>query len=367
MNKIQVYGEKMKTELNTLSDISLNEIDEEATLRCAMEKLDNVRVKVLLVVKKEAFVAALTDGDVRRAILAGASLATSVSSIANYHPLFLESDDQIQAKRYLERIAALPVVDKEKKILKVYVKEADVQEGRRERLEIPVVIMAGGLGTRLYPYTKILPKPLIPVVDIPISERIIQSFQQIGSTEFHMIVNYKKNMIKAYFNDLDCDYNIHFWDEQNPLGTGGGLYLLKDYIGGTFILTNCDILILDDVRKIVKHHKEQGNRVTMVCSLKNFEIPYGVVRFSDGGGISSFEEKPQMSFFANTGYYVLEEDVFTYIHQGEKIGMPDIIDRMREDGKKIGVYPISENAWLDMGQFDTMESMERRLRELSLY
>lgn len=357
----------MKIELNTLSNISLNEIAEEVTLRCALEQLDKVKVKVLLVVKKDEFVAALTDGDVRRAILGGASLETPVSSIANYSPLFLECDDQIQAKRYLERIAALPVVNRDRKILKVYVKETDVWQDDTERLNLPVVIMAGGLGSRLYPFTKVLPKPLVPIVDIPISERIIQSFQQIGSKEFHMVVNYKKNMIKAYFNDLDCDYNIHFWEEKNPLGTGGGLYLLRDCISGTFILTNCDILILDDVRKIVRHHKEQENKATMVCSLKNFEIPYGVVHFADGGEISSFEEKPKMSFFTNTGYYVLEEDVFDYIHQEEKISMPDIIDRMKKDGKKIGVYPISENAWLDMGQFDTMESMERRLREISLY
>lgn len=356
----------MKIELNTLPDILLNEIAEEATLRCALEKLDKVRVKVLLVLKKSAFVAALTDGDVRRAILAGASLETPVSSIANYCPLFLENDDPIQAKKYLERIAALPVIDKDKKILKVYVKETNAWQDGTDQINLPIVIMAGGLGSRLYPYTKVLPKPLIPVADIPISERIIQSFQKIGAKEFHMIVNYKKNMIKAYFNDLDYGYNMHFWDEQNPLGTGGGLYLLRECLSGTFILTNCDILILDDVRKIVRHHKEQGNKATMVCSLKNFEIPYGVVHFNEGGEISSFKEKPQMSFFTNTGYYVLEEDVFGYVHPDEKIGMPDIIDRMREDGKKIGVYPIGENAWLDMGQFDTMESMERKLRELNL-
>lgn len=173
-------------------------------------------------------------------------------------------------------------------------------------------------------------------------------------------------MIKAYFNDPDCNYNIHFWDEDIPLGTGGGLYLLKDDINDTFVLTNCDILILNDVRKIVSHHKEEKNKVTMVCSLKNFEIPYGVVRFSEGGEISSFEEKPKMSFYANTGYYILEKEIFQYINPNENIGMPDIIDRMREAGHKIGIYPIGENEWLDMGQFDAMESMERRLSEMGL-
>ena len=174
-------------------------------------------------------------------------------------------------------------------------------------------------------------------------------------------------MIKAYFNDSDRDYRIHFWDEDVPLGTGGGLELLKGNIKSTFILTNCDILILDDVKKIVEHHRKNKNKVTMVCCLKNFVLPYGIVNFTEGGEISSFEEKPQLSFFTNTGYYILEADIFEYIKQGEKVDMPDIIDKMRQTQQKIGVYPIGENAWLDMGQFDSMESMERKLKEAKIF
>ncbi len=181
-----------------------------------------------------------------------------------------------------------------------------------------------------------------------------------------MIVNYKRNMIKAYFTDADKDYQIQFIEETMPLGTGGGVCLLKNKIFNTFILTNCDILILDDVKVIIEHHKEKENQVTMVCSLKNFEIPYGIVNFTEGGEISYFEEKPKMSFFTNTGYYILEPTIFEYIRENENISMPDIIMRMKEDGQKVGIYPISENAWLDMGQMDTMESMERRIKELNI-
>lgn len=359
----------MKIKLNTIIDISLNILSENDSLKNALERLDKVTVKVLLVTdNKQALVGSITDGDVRRAILAGASLETMVSQIANYHPTYLEKDDEAIAWKIMheKRISALPILDREKRIRKVYIIGENEQKGYSEKLYVPVVLMAGGLGTRLYPYTKILPKPLIPVADIPISERIIQSFQEIGCDEFHMVVNYKRNMIKAYFNDMDHGYNINFWDEETPLGTGGGLYLLKECISNTFVLTNCDILILDDVRKIVKHHKKEMNQVTMVCSLKDFTIPYGIVNFSEGGEISSFEEKPQLSFFTNTGYYILEPDIFKYINQNEKIGMPDIIDRMRKDGLKVGMYPISQNAWLDMGQFDSMESMERKLKELNI-
>lgn len=357
-------------DIRALKDIASNIISEDGNLKCALEQLDKAEVKVLLLINNaQIFTGTITDGDVRRAILTGASLETPVSEIANHFPIFLEYDDENVAWEIMheKKISALPVLDKEKQVQKVYVIGEAKQEVDTEKLDVPVVIMAGGLGTRLYPYTKILPKPLIPVYDVPISERIIQSFRKIGCEEFHMIVNYKSNMIKAYFNDIDYNHNIYFWDEETPLGTGGGLYLLRDSVSGTFVLTNCDILILDDVRKIIKHHRKAMNKVTMVCSLKNFVIPYGIVNFSEGGEISSFEEKPQLSFFTNTGYYILEPDVFGYINEGERIGMPDIIDRMRRDSLKVGIYPISENAWLDMGQFDSMESMERRLKELKIY
>lgn len=358
----------MEIKVGELKKISENIIPEICTLRQALEKLDRVSVKVLFIVKNEILVAALTDGDVRRAILNGASLETSVVHIANYRPVYTENDNRNYVSNIFANrgITAVPLTDTEGKIKKIYINYLKYPESRGDIIKVPIVIMAGGLGSRLYPYTKILPKPLIPIVDTPISERIIQSFQKIGCKEFYMIINYKKNMIKAYFTDSDKNYNICFVEEKTPLGTGGGIRLLKGKIHNTFILTNCDILILEDVRKMIEHHKEQNNQVTMVCSLKNFEIPYGIVNFTEGGEISSFEEKPKMSFFTNTGYYILEPSIFQYIGENENIGMPDIITRMKDAGQKVGIYPISENAWLDMGQMDSMESMERKVKELNI-
>lgn len=354
--------------MNILERITENIILETYTLKQALEQLDKVDVKVLFVVKNEELKAALTDGDVRRAILSGASLKTSVTQVANYCPIFVENDARNTLKSLFEEklVSAIPVVDKKRRIIKVYINDLKIQKHKRNKLNIPIVIMAGGLGSRLYPYTRILPKPLIPILDIPISERIIQTFQEIGCDEFYMIINYKKNMIKAYFTDADNDYHIQFIEETIKLGTGGGVCFLKDKIYSTFILTNCDILVLDDVKSIIEHHKKQDNQVTMVCSLKNFEIPYGIVNFTEGGEISSFEEKPKMSFFTNTGYYILEPTIFQYIGENENISMPDIIMRMKEAGQKVGIYPISEHAWLDMGQMDTMEGMERRIKELNI-
>lgn len=353
-------------------DKSMYIITEEYTIMQALERLDEVESKVLFVVQDNKLCATITDGDIRRAILRKVSLTASVKAVAHYKPYYVNQGEEKLGFRLLieKKIPAVPVVNEQFEIVGICKKEdGDSEEEKCEDIiDVPVVIMAGGLGTRLYPYTKILPKALIPIIDTPISEYIIQFFQKAGFQEFHMIVNHKKNMIKAYFNDMDKDVkmDIKFTEETSPLGTGGGIRLLKDKINSTFVLTNCDILILDDLKKMVYHHKEHRNHATMVCSLKKFEIPYGVVNFTEGGEISSFEEKPKMSFFTNTGYYILEPDVFRYVEENESISMPDIIMRMKADGQKIGMYPISENSWLDMGQMDTMESMERKLRELKL-
>lgn len=349
-----------------ITDYKKNCITKDTSIITALGKLDDADYKILFVLDDDdRVIASLTDGDIRRAILKGIQLSSKAVDFGRRDPFTVVEGDKEAALEAFDkrRLDAIPMVDSDKRIIGLYVR--DVKESRkRESVSIPVVIMAGGKGTRLYPYTKVLPKPLIPIDDIPISERIIRSFAEIGCTDFNMVVNYKKNMIKSYFNEIEEDYNIHFFDEDEPLGTGGGLSLVKDQIGETFILTNCDILILADIAEIVRHHRESGNKATMVCSLKSFEIPYGVVHFSEGGDIESMEEKPRMSFFTNTGYYILDKEVFEYVGDNERIGMPDILDRMMDAGLKIGVYPISENSWLDMGQFDSMEAMERRLREI---
>lgn len=341
-------------------------IDESYTILDAMERLDEGLVKVLFIVEDGILKAALTDGDLRRAILRGMELHTPIKDVANYHPVFLYENEKHNSKHILKKhgIAAVPIVDAVGRILEVYTECNQYKNSNNDCIDISVVMMAGGEGTRLYPYTKILPKPLIPIADIPISERIIHSFWMKGCRRFHMIVNHKKNMIKAYYSDIAKEYTIDFVEETKPLGTGGGLNFLREKIDETFILTNCDILILDDIRDIIEHHKKNKNHVTMVCSLKNYQIPYGVVKFAEGGLIERFEEKPQMSFFTNTGYYILEPEVFNYIQDEECIGMPDIIMRMKEDQLKVGIYPIGENSWLDMGQIDTLEGMERKLREI---
>lgn len=348
-----------------MNEISKFFIEEDKSVLEAMKALDEVATKVLFVQQDGVLKAALSDGDIRRWILSCGDLNAPVRQVANYRPLSLSGCSHDEAIQFMKEksVEALPIVDCDGRILDIVVWNQKEKLEIKEQIALPVVMMAGGKGTRLYPYTKILPKPLIPIGDIPIAEHIINQFREYGCRDFYLIVNHKKNMIKAYFNEIERDYSVHYIDEEKPLGTGGGLSLLKGKISGTFILTNCDILIRENFADIYHYHKNHRNVITMVCSLQNLQIPYGVVHIKDGGKIDSMEEKPSMSFFTNTGCYIVEPEVIDSLDDDTPIGFPDVIERYRIEGRSVGVYPVSSNAWMDMGQIGELENMKRQMEE----
>lgn len=333
----------------------------------ALGRLNICEKKILFICDdNERLLAAITDGDIRRWILKSGDMSAPVDKIANYNPKYLFDTDIITAKNYMfeNSISALPILNADKTIKTiVFWTDSNIELKMQAKINLPVVIMAGGKGTRLYPYIKILPKPLIPIGDIPIIERIIDQFVKAGCKDFYVIVNYKKDMIKAYFNEMkEKSYTITFVDENIPLGTGGGLKLLQSYLHTDFILTNCDILIKSDFSDIIKQHSNKNNVVTMICSAKKFKIPYGIVELDKNENILEMKEKPTLNFLTNTGCYVVSSSVFDYIADNENIGFPDIIGRIKDADKKVGIYPIHQDAWLDMGQFDELNRMERELK-----
>lgn len=338
-------------------------IEESRTILEAMQKIDRNSRKLLFVQDEGVLLATLTDGDIRRWILKGGDLKAEVRHVANYQPKFLLDGQTHLAMPVMKeyQIDAIPIVDKMHRIKEIVFQNNPKQKNAVFEKVIPVVMMAGGLGTRLSPYTNILPKPLIPIGEYPIAEHIIHRFRAYGCSRFYMIVNYKRNMIKAYFDELEKDYVLSFIAEEKPLGTGGGISLLKGKIRETFILTNCDVVIDDDLTKAYRQHRESGNVITMVCSLKNFTIPYGVVNIGKDGMIESMQEKPNMSFFTNTGCYFVEPEVIEDLTYNEPVDFPAIIERYMNGGRKVGIYPIGEDAWFDMGQIDELEKMKERL------
>ncbi len=328
----------------------------------ALKVLDAIEKKVLFVARANILQASLTDGDIRRWILSKGSLEATVKDVANFNPKYVFEEDIAAAQQmFLNKgIEAIPVVNKNKEIISI-IFEDDTVIKNNKTLNLPIIIMAGGIGARLYPYTKILPKPLIPIGEMPIAEHIISQFRDYNCSDFYLIVNHKKNMIKAYFNEIEKDYALTYIDEEKPLGTGGGLSLLKGKLNTTFILSNCDVLINADYHQIYNFHKEENNLITMICSLKNITIPYGVVEVDAKGNIDSMKEKPNISFLTNTGVYIVENRVVDDMIYNQAISFPEIIEQYKNAGEKVGIFPVSEDSWMDMGQLDEMEKMREKL------
>lgn len=192
-------------------------------------------------------------------------------------------------------------------------------------------------------------------------ERIINAFYNYQVKQFYVTVNYKKGMIKSYFNDLDVDYKLHYIEEEKPLGTAGSLGLIDAVFEKPIIITNCDILIHADYADIYRYHCESDNEITIVTALKNIVVPYGVVHSSENGRIKSMEEKPKLSYFVNTGMYVLNPNLLNEIPKDTFFHMTHLSDKLLSEGRKVGMYPISEDSFLDMGEFEEMHRMEKKL------
>lgn len=338
------------------------------TIVDAMGKIDSNSKGILFITDEQNVLrGCVTDGDIRRWLLKGGDLSASVEAAMMHAPQYLYLDEKGKAEALMKQshITAVPVLNREKKITNIiFLLDSDdiKTERRRGRLNgVPVVIMAGGKGTRLYPYTKILPKPLIPIGETPIIERIINAYTEYGIDKFYMTVNYKKGMLKAYFADIEPEYRITYVEEEKPLGTGGSIKLIKEKFDQPLFVTNCDALILADYCDIYEYHLQSRNDITMVSALKNITIPYGVLHSGDNGTLLGIEEKPKLSYFINTGMYVINPEVIEKIPSNVIFHMTELIDKIRKDGGKVGTYPVSEDSFLDMGEFNEMKRMEEKL------
>ncbi len=334
-------------------------INKNITIKNAMQKLDDCDEKILFILEDSRLLASVTDGDIRRFLISGGSLEDEIISAANKNPKTAKNIQEAKQNIKEFLLNAVPII-KDDMFVDIYFKNKS-KKTYNAISNVDVVVNAGGKGTRLDPYTRVFPKPLIPVGDLPILEIIMQEFNKYSIGEFSVIVNYKKELIKTYFKEIDTNFALNWFDEEVPLGTGGGLSLLKNKIKNTFIFTNCDTLIRANYDSIIRFHKENHNDITMVCAYKNINIPYGIVEINNDASIKTMKEKPEFSILTNTGFYVVEPSIIDDIEPNIPIGFPDIIKNEKEKGKKIGVYPISEQEWLDMGQLPELEKMREKL------
>lgn len=344
-------------------DIAQYLIQDTASVSDAVKAIDEGGRKVIFCLRGGRLSGCFTDGDMRRYILRDGDMHKPVSKAMNPNPIFFSASREEEARAFIREsgAVAVPIVNERREVTKIFFRGDDRSIVRLLPEPVPLVVMAGGKGTRLYPYTKILPKPLIPIGETPILDRIIDRFGEYGVQDVYLILNHKKNMIKAYYNETHPCYRIHFVDEARPLGTGGGLSLLRGTIGGTFFLSNCDCLLDADYLCMYEYHKSRQNALTIIVAAKNMGIPYGVVELDSRGNLQAIREKPEYNFLVNTGIYIMEPEAIGFIGEDERLDMPELAKRLTAAGLRVGGYPITEKSWLDMGQLNEMKTMMKEL------
>jgi len=348
-----------------IEKISNRIIDKNNTILQAMKQMDQERVKLLFVYDKIKFVGILTIGDIQRSIIANKNLNSSINEIVDVNKVYAYSDEtsnQIKEKMFHLRSECMPVFDRKGNLIDVYFWKDVFGENKEiqfDKLNIPVVIMAGGEGTRLKPFTNVIPKPLLPIGDKTILEIILDKFSQIGCSEFYMSVNYKSELLRYYMENVPTQYKINYFKEDKPLGTIGSIFLLKNKIVTPFFVTNCDILIEQDLAEIYKYHVENQNDITIVTAIKTYQIPYGVIETGENGQMINLTEKPELSYMINTGVYILQPEMIDEVPSNEFFHITDLINKIRKKRGNIGCFPISEKSWTDIGDWNEYSKLIR--------
>ncbi|MBE5918047.1 MAG: CBS domain-containing protein [Pseudobutyrivibrio ruminis] len=330
-------------------------INKDKTLLDALRIMDSIEKKLLVICDNRRFLGVISIGDIQRAILNKQDLSSSVVDFIRPDIIYARDNDSldyIKATMLENRIESMPIVDSNNLLVNIY-EWCDFfgERSSFKTVNCPVVIMAGGMGTRLKPLTNVIPKPLIPVSDKTIIEEIMSKFQRAGCSDFYLSLNYKSDYVKSFFEKRDYK-NVSYINEKKPLGTGGSLALLKGILNNTFFVSNCDILVDVNFSDLYEYHKKQKNIATLVSVLKSYSIPYGIIETSENGIISDMKEKPCLTYQINSGVYIIEPHLLDYLNNEETIDLPSLLLRVKSNGEKIGAFPVSEGSWVDMGNWD---------------
>jgi len=338
------------------------------SIKETMAVIDKSSLQIALVVDPDdKLLGTVTDGDIRRGILNGISLEEPVKRIYYVSPLTASVDDDIKTMNRImkeQSISQLPVVDHGGKVVRLILLN-DILSANKQKN--PVVLMAGGLGTRLSPLTESCPKPLLKIGGSPVLETILEGFISKGFENFYISVNYKAEMIEEYFGDgSKWDVNIEYLKETKRLGTAGSIKLIPEKPSLPFIVMNGDLLTKVDFRQLLEFHvnnnKLSNARATMCVREYNMQIPYGVIK-QEGNRLVRLDEKPVQRFFVNGGIYVFEPDVIDLIPEDEYFDMTHLFDKMMEKDDKTVVFQIREY-WMDVGHKRDFETADGEYGEI---
>jgi dTDP-glucose pyrophosphorylase len=350
--------------------ISLLSINPDTTLMAALQQMHSLEAKLLLVMIGPRFLSLLSVGDIQRAIIRQAPLDSPVSGALRTQIRVAQSDEAPEnvRQRMLElRTELMPVLDQQGNLTDLLFWDdavpREAASGARPLAGVPVVVMAGGLGTRLRPLTNVIPKALVPLGDQPIIEEIIDRFCGCGADEFYVSLNYKAEMVERYLCERGKSCRLYFFREDQPLGTGGSLQLVSDRLLGTFFVSNCDTLVDCDYADILRVHREDKNEITAVAAVNVQSLPYGIFECDATGRLVRLREKPDLSHLINVGLYVFEPHVLSQLVEQQSIGVTELIERVRQGGGRVGLFPISESAWVDIGEWPSYyRALSQRLR-----
>ncbi len=340
----------------------------ESTIREAIACIDrNARGITLVIDEDERLLGTLTDGDVRRAILAGLGLNTPVSILLNSkanslypEPVYASPDTDRGALLQLmqeRRVRQIPILDPEKRVLGLVTIDELLPN---EVLSVQALVMAGGIGMRMLPKTENLPKPMLPVGDRPLMEDIIRQLRQVGIKRVNIATHYKSDKITEYFGDGQAfGIDLKYVTEDSPLGTAGAVGLLE-HAQEPLLVINGDILTRVDFRAMFDFHREQQADLTVGVRQYDLQVPYGVIE-CNGIHVQRLLEKPLLNFLVNAGIYMLSPAVHSYIHSGQRFDMTDLIQELIREKKSVVSFPIWEY-WLDIGQVADYEKAQADMK-----
>jgi dTDP-glucose pyrophosphorylase len=328
----------------------------EKTVREALESLNATQMRIVLIVDDSfRLLGTVTDGDIRRALMHGHGMDSLVIDVMEKDPTTIGTIESQRKVRQIMRekdLLHLPVIDARGIVVGLETMQDLVFDSPRPN---PVLLMVGGLGKRLYPLTRDVPKPLLPVGKKPILQTILEQLVEAGFSRFFLAVHYRSEQVQAHFgNGSNWGVSIEYLEEKQPLGTAGALSLLDSAaINAPLLMMNGDLLTGLDFGQLVDYHGEHGGLATMCVRKYDFQIPYGVVR-GDGVQVAEITEKPVQKFFVNAGIYVLEPQLVNQCNVEQSKDMPDLLQATVEAGGQVNMYPIHEY-WLDIGRMEEYE------------
>jgi len=337
-------------------------ISPSTTILYSLKLMDRIDCKLLLVCDNDLFIGLLSIGDIQRAIINNVSMELPVNVILRKNPRYVKKGTPIEIIRdemIKFRMEFMPVITDNLKVDKVFFWENIILEKKLApamQFNLPVVIMAGGMGTRLKPLTNVLPKPLIPIGEKTMLEDIFERFANHGCDNFYISVNYKADLIKYYIYNQKLPYRLHFFKEKKPMGTAGSLSLLKNEINGTFFVSNCDILIEQDYSEILNYHYANKNEITIVAALKHYPLAYGIIETGENGKLLKLVEKPELTFKINSGMYILEPHLLDEIPGNQFFHITQLIEKIISRKGNVGVFPVSERSWKDIGNWEEYQN-----------